>query len=141
MATSIAWPLLAPFALWASATPVARLMVGSMTPTEARPPVDLEQVQVAAISVAGLLLVFYTVPSLLAQLFVLYEGSRVVSGLGVDRRVFNTSLLVGVIAHSVTLVLGLVLMTTPRFWVALLRRVREQGLPPQGAAGGAGGAP
>lgn len=103
-------------------------MVGTTAQEAPQSTASFEDLQAVAISIVGLILVVLTLPLLIGQLIALYAGSEVVSDIGVDRRIFNTNLLVGLLSIGLRLLLGVILIATPRFWVNLLRWVREFGI-------------
>lgn len=129
MTALIATPFLVAAVLWAAANVLAGVMVGTTAQDTPQSTASFEDLQVVAISIVGLIIVVVTLPLLVGQLIALYAGSEVVSLVGVDRRIFNTNLLVGLLSISLKLLLGCILITTPRFWVNLLRWVREFGIP------------
>ena len=118
-------PCLVALLLWVAAKPMARLIVGSPDQECTEAGASMNEFQVIAISTAGLIIIMLASPQLVQEMLYLYETSSLISEVGGERRLFKEDLVAGVIGSSLKLMIGLLLLTTSKFWVRLLNLIRN----------------
>ncbi|MGB9429910.1 MAG: hypothetical protein WCC11_08580 [Gammaproteobacteria bacterium] len=123
-------PVLAPtisgIVLWVIAPMIANWMIGVDNTHVQIPSLLQNDLQAIAIVTAGLIIVIIAVPRIADWLIQLFANSY---NNGVSR-VFDPGVLGFFIASVLLLLFGLLLIFGIRFWVRLLRRIREFGLEP-----------
>ncbi len=116
---AIVMPLLIGIALWLIAPRLAQGIVGRSVSSSGEAPLTANAVAGSAISVAGLLIICVYLPSFVGA-WIQYDAAG---------NTFNANQLrVHLIAQGARVCLGVLLLVGVRYWVALIKRLRELGL-------------
>ena len=118
-------PLLVGLILWMVAEPLARKMIGVSSSTDPDSVVTGFELPAIAISIAGFLLVITNLPSLVSQIWYLYDSSSVVSGIASDERLFVKGMISNVVGSGLQILLGALLVTHSKLWARLLYWIRN----------------
>ena len=125
IASSFMAPVVVGLILWFLAPVVAKLMIGKnhVKPTIEKP--TAFEIQAIAISTAGLIIVVLTLPMLLSNVMQALNEPYFFQEGNEDFALIN---LTNILASSLKLILGLLLMLGSPFWVRLLQKFRTLGL-------------
>jgi hypothetical protein len=122
--SAILGPLFVGTILWIAAPRLGKWVVGPPSQQPRRETTELVQYEATAICVAGLVIVFLALPGFVSLLIQTIGGSYAAEG----QRVFNINAVAYLVANSLKVLLGILLIIGVRFWVKLLRKFRQFGL-------------
>lgn len=117
-------PLISGIVLWLISDKLSAWVIGNSDSKDSVNNLNSNNLQAVALSIIGLVVVFITLPNLISQIIQLSNNANIIDG----NRVFDTNTLSLVIASTLKIVLGVLLVLGPDFWVRLLRFLREYGL-------------
>ena len=121
---AIITPLIFGVFLWVISNKLSTWVVGGSYNTESENELNSAQLQAIAFCTIGLVIMFMTIPSLVGQIIQLYSNPDIFDG----DRAFNTIAVSNIVATSLKVFLGLLLVLGTKFWVRLLHNFREFGL-------------
>lgn len=121
---AILTPLIFGIFMWAISNKLSSWVVGDLSSVESENDLNSAQLQAIAFCTIGVVIMFTTFPILVSQIIQLYSVENIIDG----DTAFNTILISNLVATSLKVVLGLLLVLGAKFWVRLLHKFREFGL-------------
>lgn len=114
--------------VWGYAEKFAQWMIGPAGRISLDVKGSTDEIAEMAISIAGFLMVVFSIPLLISQTWALYSSSAILKSVGGDIRIYQDEILSGLVVICLKTALGLMLLTTSTFWVRMLKNIREYGL-------------
>ncbi len=116
-------PLVVGIVLWMVTPALSKWIVGEKNGGE-ESGTSIGQLQAVAISTAGLVIVFVSLPGFISLLIQTFGGAYEFEG----QRTFNVNSVANFLASGLKVLFGILLVLGVRFWVRLLHRFKEFGL-------------
>jgi hypothetical protein len=116
-------PLVVGVVLWLVAPALSRWIVGAIESGEGSSATS-GQIQAVAISTAGLIIVFISLPGFISLLVQTFGGAYEFEG----QRIFSINTVANLLASGLKVLFGVLLILGVRFWIRLLHRFKEFGL-------------
>jgi len=117
-------PLIVGIILWVVAPAVSKSIIGDVNNRKVEAGATIDQYQAVAISTAGLVIVFISLPGFISLLVQAFGGSYEFEG----QKTFDINVVARLLASGLKVLFGVLLVLGVRFWVQLLHRFKEFGL-------------